>query len=137
MGKTVQNAVCIFGAGFMLDQLYNLQKEIDGALDGSDIEYVHRMLVASRRLRSGMTCFTDCLPKKKSKPWRDEIRRITHTLGDARDLDIQIDCLNKLYDESLASNNKPGYRRILLRLKQGRRFYQLAHLYLWRVHVVH
>ncbi len=120
MGKTIQNAVCIFGAGFILDQLYNLQKEFDGTLDGTDIEYVHRMRVATRRLRSGFTCFKDCLPKKKSKLWRDEIRRITHALGDARDLDIQIDCLNKLYDESLAPNYKPGYHRILLRLKQGR-----------------
>lgn len=120
MGKKVQSAVCIFGAGFMLDQLYNLQKEFDGALDGTDIEYVHRMRVATRRLRSGITCFKVCLPKKKSKPWRDEIQRITHALGDARDLDIQIACLNKLYDDSLAVKFKAGYRRILLRLKQGR-----------------
>jgi CHAD domain-containing protein len=120
MSKSNQNAVCIFGAGFMIKQLKQLQAEIDGALDGRDIEYIHRMRVASRRLRNGMACFKDCLPKKKSKPWRDEIRRITHALGSARDLDIQIDCLNKLYDDSLDTSFKAGYRRVLLRLKQRR-----------------
>ena len=120
MSKLNQNAACIFGAGFMIKQLNQLQLEIDGALDGKDIEYIHRMRVASRRLRNGMACFKDCLPKKKSKPWQDEIRRITHALGAARDLDIQIDCLNNLYDDSLESSFKAGYRRVLLRLKQRR-----------------
>ena len=120
MGKSIQNAPCMFGAGFMLEQLQNLRTEINGALDGRDIEYIHRMRVASRRLRNGMQCFKDCLPKKRSKPWRDEIRHVTHALGNARDLDIQIDCINQLYDESLETTYKSGYRRVLLRLKQRR-----------------
>ena len=120
MGKKHQSAICIFGANFMLEQLGSLKSEIDGAMDGSDIEYIHRMRVASRRMRNGLTCFKECLPGKSSKSWRDEVRRITHALGSARDLDIQMDCLNKLYDDRLDPVVKPGYQRILLRLKQRR-----------------
>jgi len=120
MGKKHQSAICIFGANFMLDQLGSLQSEIDGAMDGSDIEYIHRMRVASRRMRNGLTCFKECLPGKNSKSWRDEVRRITHALGNARDLDIQMDSLNKLYNDRLDPMVKPGYQRILLRLKQRR-----------------
>jgi len=120
MGKKDKKAICLFGANFMLEQINNLQNEIDGVLVGDDIEFIHRMRVASRRLRNAMSSFKDCLPEKKSKPWRDEIRCITHTLGSARDLDIQIECLNQLYDDQLDSQFKPGYQRILLRLKQRR-----------------
>jgi CHAD domain-containing protein len=125
MAKKVQNATCVFGANFMLEQLNNLEKEIDGAIDGKDIEYIHRLRVASRRLRSGMACFMDCLPGKKASPWRSEIRQITRTLGAARDLDIQMECLNQLYDDELDTKFKPGYRRVLLRLKQKRAKAQL------------
>jgi CHAD domain-containing protein len=124
MGKNEKNAICIFGASFMLDQLNNLQNENDGALIGEDIEYIHRMRVASRRLRNAMTCFKDCLPAKKVKTWGDEIRRITHSLGAARDLDIQIACINHLYNDQLDAKIKPGYQRILLRLEQKRSLVQ-------------
>jgi CHAD domain-containing protein len=125
MGKKEQNAACIFSAGFMLQQVNNLQNEMDGALVGKDIEYIHRMRVASRRLRNAMTSFKDCLSGKKAKPWQDEIRKITHSLGAARDLDIQIECLNHLYNDQLDAKNKPGYQRVLLRLKQRRSLAQV------------
>ncbi len=41
-------------------------------------------------------------------------------MGDARDLDIQIELLDRLYEDNLDPKYKPGYRRLLLRLKQQR-----------------
>jgi len=120
MAKRNQQAVCIFGAGFMLEQVKGIENEIDNVLTGEDIEYIHRMRVASRRLRNGLELFKDCIPKKKTRLWQDHIRKITHSLGKARDLDIQIALLNRLYDETLDAKYKPGYRRLLLRLKQRR-----------------
>jgi CHAD domain-containing protein len=120
MGKKSQDTTCIYGANYMLEQLNNIEQELDGAIIGEDIEYIHRLRVATRRLRSGMACFRECLPNKKTKPWQDDVKRITQALGNARDLDIQLDCVNQLYDQNLEEKIKPGYRRILLRLKQKR-----------------
>jgi len=120
MGKKVQKSVCIFGANFMLDQVTRLEDEINSALDAQDIEHIHRMRVASRRLRNAFEHFKDCFPKKKSKTWQEDIRLITKSLGTARDLDIQIERLSQLYVESLDPQFKPGYQCLILRLKQRR-----------------
>ena len=120
MGKKVRKSICIFGANFILDQITQLENEIDGALEARDIEHIHRMRVASRRLRNAFEHFKDCFPKKKSINWENDIRQITRSLGTARDLDIQIERISQLYDESLDLNFKPGFQRLLLRLKQRR-----------------
>jgi len=120
MGKKVPRSICIFGANFMLEQAIRLENEINGALDARDIEHIHRMRVASRRLRNAFEHFNDCFPKKTFKKWQDDIRLVTKSLGTARDLDIQIERLSGLYDESMDPGIKPGYQRLLLRLKQRR-----------------
>jgi len=120
MAKKELKANCLFGARFMLTQMEALRAEIQGALVGEDIEHVHQMRVASRRMRNGLNLFKDCLPQNKAKAWRKEIRTITKALGNARDLDIQIDLLNRCCTESLEDRYKPGYNRLLLRLRQQR-----------------
>jgi CHAD domain-containing protein len=120
MGKQIPTPICEFGARFMLAQVHNLEDEIEGVQLGRDIECVHRMRVASRRLSNGLKLFKDCLSHKKYKKWRDEVRKVLHALGKARDLDIQITQLTGLYEEHLDSKYKPGYNRLLLRLKQSR-----------------
>lgn len=120
MGKKVPKAICLFGANFMLQEVHDLQSQIEGVQKGKDSEYVHQMRVASRRLRNGLDLFKECLPEKKGKIWRDDIRTITHALGNARDMDIQIAELTQLYEADLDTRYKPGYGRLLLRLKQNR-----------------
>lgn len=67
-----------------------------GAIDGTDIEYVHDMRVASRRLRAAMRNFADCfVPKKEFRRHLKQVERITSTLGDVRDLDVLIDRFQK------------------------------------------
>lgn len=124
MGKNDQKANCLFGARYMLTQVEALQNEIQGALSGDDIEHVHQMRVASRRLRNGLNLFKDCLPKKSAKAWQKEVRVITKALGQARDLDIQIDLLNRCNTDTLEDRDKPGYNRLLLRLRQKRALVQ-------------
>jgi CHAD domain-containing protein len=120
MGKNDRKANCLFGARYMLTQVKALQNEIQGALVGDDIEHVHQMRVASRRMRNVLNLFNDCLSDKKSTAWGDEIRKITKSLGKARDLDIQIELIDRCYAASLEDRYKPGYNRLLLRLKQQR-----------------
>jgi CHAD domain-containing protein len=121
MGKKEHNAACVFGAAYLLGQLLNLENHLEAARTNStDIEPVHQLRVTSRRLRTGVKHFRTCLPDKKTRQFEDEIRRLGSALGKARDLDIQIDTLNALYDDQLDPKFKPAYRRLLLRLKQKR-----------------
>jgi len=120
MAKKVQKAVCIFGANYMLEQINQLNKEISGALALDDIEYIHRLRVASRRLRNGLELFQECFPGKKFQAHQENIRQITKALGKARDLDIQIECVEQQYDKLPDPRYKFGYSRLLLRLRQQR-----------------
>ena len=61
-----------------------------GAIDGTDIKYVHDMRVASRRLRAAMDNFADCFQKEPFKKHYKQIRTITRTMGAVRDLDVLI-----------------------------------------------
>ena len=120
MGEKVINADCLFGASYMLRQVEAMQGELQGALVGEDIEKIHQMRVASRRMRNALELFRDCLSKKDVKNWRKEVRKITKALGNARDLDIQIDLITRCCEHELDDTIKPGYNRLLLRLTQRR-----------------
>lgn len=111
---------CSFAAQSLQKRLEALTREIEGVREAEDIEFVHRMRVASRRLRSALSLFRECFPKKRFGLWRSGMRAITRALGDARDLDVQIDFL-KGYLEGLESGRlKRGPERLILRLRQRR-----------------
>lgn len=61
-----------------------------GAVDGTDIKFVHDMRVASRRLRAAMDNFADCFEKELFKKHYKQVRTITRTMGTVRDLDVLI-----------------------------------------------
>jgi putative phosphoesterase len=89
--KTEKDATyCKFGAETLSGLVQTLEKQIDGVAENVDIEYVHKMRVASRKLRAAMPLFKACYPKKQFKKWLCEIKNITQLLGEARDLDVQI-----------------------------------------------
>ncbi|MDO9549571.1 MAG: CHAD domain-containing protein [Methanoregula sp.] len=88
-------ATCLFGKKRLLPLLEAFAKEIDGVKAAEDIEYIHRMRVASRRLRAALPLFCSCFAKKPYAKWSEELRTITRALGDARDCDVQIAYLQK------------------------------------------
>lgn len=90
MRREPDNAYKGLAARSILRWMNKLVDRIDGVASGEDPEDIHRMRVASRRLRTAMALFKDCLPKKQRKTWRKMIRRVTKDLGPARDLDVQI-----------------------------------------------
>ena len=55
---------------------------------GEDIEGVHQMRVASRRLRAALETFAEALPPQLTAQ-RRELRWIARSLADVRDLDVQ------------------------------------------------
>lgn len=110
-----------YGAQVMLKHLSALEKEIPGVRGARDMECIHRMRVASRRLRSALVLFAPCLPQKPLRTWRGEVRAITRALGAARDLDVQLELLQKFYRKLSDPLLRPGLRRLILRRTQTRR----------------
>jgi CHAD domain-containing protein len=80
-------------------------KEIEGVRTSDDIEYIHRMRVASRRLRAALPLFRSCFPAKQYTRWMQEIATITRALGNARDVDVQIAFLVKYRKRTAAALN--------------------------------
>jgi CHAD domain-containing protein len=78
------------------------------------------MRVATRRLRAALPLFNGCLPRRKGGVWVDEIRRITRSLGMARDADVQIEVLERYYESLDNPEFTRGIARLLLRLRQRR-----------------
>jgi CHAD domain-containing protein len=110
----------LFGLETLQERLPALAKEIDGVRAAEDIEYVHRMRVASRRVRNALALFGADLPRKPYAVWRDELRRITRALGAARDTDVQIAWVQNFLQQDTAEAQRVGIERLLLRLRQQR-----------------
>jgi len=123
MESNLDESFCLFGAEAVLKRLEALEQEIDGVCKADDIECIHRMRVASRRLRSTFAIFEECF--KNTKRWRRQIRSITRILGSARDLDVQIDFLQSFLNDLTEQRYIPGINRLILRLQQKRENIQL------------
>ena len=65
---------------------------------GDDIEELHDMRVATRRLRAALSLFEDVLPATVTKPG-SELAWLGRTLGAVRDLDVQLVELDRLSTE--------------------------------------
>ncbi|GAC1455848.1 MAG: hypothetical protein PVSMB1_05420 [Gemmatimonadaceae bacterium] len=67
----------------------------DTALAGEDIEGVHDMRVASRRLRAALEIFQDVFPRGKWNSMERYVKALADALGEVRDLDVMIERLTK------------------------------------------
>lgn len=120
MTDMLGNNYYLFGLEALLERLPALAKEFEGVRAAEDIEYVHRMRVASRRIRNALVLFDNDLPPKHSQAWRTEMRRVTRALGAARDTDVQIAWVTDFLDSTPNDIWRVGIDRLLLRLRQQR-----------------
>ena len=111
---------CKFGIYRLTQLVEALENQIGGVIESEDIEYVHKMRVASRRIRATLPLFKECLPKKKFKKWRREIKKVTKLLGEARDLDVQVAFIKQFQAKNNASAHD-SLAALLLENKNARR----------------
>jgi len=104
----------------LLPNVQTLIKTARSILKRSNIEDIHDLRVSSRRIRTVLDVFSEYLPNKKVKSWGKDIRAITKSFGRVRDLDVQIDLINEVYESTDDNKIRSGLRRIRLRLKQER-----------------
>ena len=86
---------------------------------GDDIEALHDMRVASRRLRAALSIFAKVFPADEFRRLDRQIGDITDALGAVRDLDVQMDYLRN-YRNTLPSNEAYGIQRLVERQGNGR-----------------
>jgi CHAD domain-containing protein len=110
----------LFAVETLLRYLQVLIDEREGVRRAEERRPLHRMRVASRRLRSLLPWFAVCLPRKQCALWRKEMRRLARGLGEARDTDVQIASVEHYLDADSQEQDRLGVRRLLLRLQQQR-----------------
>jgi CHAD domain-containing protein len=76
-------------------------------LDTQDIERVHDMRVATRRLRAVMEIFAPVFPRKAHRRALADVKELADALGERRDPDVAIHALAKVAD-ALHPNDSPG-----------------------------
>src|SRR5215208_4847786 len=93
-----------------------LDAETGGVLDTSDIERVHDMRVATRRLRAVLEIFAPCFPKADYKAVLTDVKALADALGERRDPDVQIAAMEALSAAAPAAA-RPGIALVTGRLK--------------------
>lgn len=112
MGREDNHGVRALCARALLPLLDGMMEERDGVVRDDDVEHVHRMRVASRRVREGMAVFEACFPRKRYREWRKALRAVTRALGEARDADVQVAFLEEFLGRADGSQ-APGIRLML------------------------
>ena len=83
-----------------------LAEQAQGVLDTGDIERVHDMRVATRRLRAALEIFEPCFPAKAYAQALAEVKRLADALGERRDRDVAIVALHGFNDQIAAPDRR-------------------------------
>ncbi len=83
-----------------------LAEQAQGVLDTGDIERVHDMRVATRRLRAALEIFEPCFPAKSYAQALAEVKRLADALGERRDRDVAIAALHGFNDQIAAPDRR-------------------------------
>jgi CHAD domain-containing protein len=87
----------------------------EGVLDVAEIEHVHDMRVATRRLRAALEVFEPCFPSPQFADALAEVKAIADALGERRDRDVTIAELDR-FAESLTPGDRRGVASLAERL---------------------
>jgi CHAD domain-containing protein len=105
------------------EPLFDLEAAAAG---GADMDAVHDMRVASRRLREAMRLLAPFYPRDEFTDWYRRVRRITRALGPVRDSDVFIDDFSRL--ESEAAENGRRAIAFMVGYRMGQRVAELETL---------
>jgi CHAD domain-containing protein/transposase len=87
---------------------------------GNDPEIVHRMRVATRRMRSAFDIFRDAFNAKHSSKYRKPLKNVGRALGRVRDLDVLLMHMHQ-YAESLPAAEAAAFHPLIEEWEKERR----------------
>jgi CHAD domain-containing protein len=88
-----------------------------GVLDTTDIERVHAMRVATRRLRAVMEIFAPAFPRKQHRTALAEVKALADALGERRDRDVAIESMTAI-GAALTSEDRRGIEHLVAELRE-------------------
>jgi CHAD domain-containing protein len=116
-----------YAAKAVLKRTRSLARQIRSARQRTEVETVHDLRVASRRLSTTLTLFESQFPRRRIRSWGKRLRRLRRALGKARDLDVQEAFLRDFLRQSheflggLAEVElRPGIERLAARVRGWR-----------------
>ena len=113
------------GQRMLKDRVEKLLDWRDEVLRHEDIEAVHKMRVASRRLRATLDAFESCCQPKQFKKTYRHIKKIADQLGSARDADVMLQGLYAQLEQASAEE-RAGIQWLIQRLDTNRQQKQQA-----------
>lgn len=90
-------------------QIDEMMNNLEGTRQGDDIEALHDMRVASRRLRAALSVFAAAFPARPFQITEKEVARVTDALGAVRDGDVQIEFMQAVV-EAAPESERVGLR---------------------------
>ncbi|MGH2478364.1 MAG: CHAD domain-containing protein [Ktedonobacteraceae bacterium] len=113
--QTVEETFAQTAHAVLLERLHTLLEWPAEVLKHEEIEAVHKMRVASRRLRAALDAYQSCCEPKLFKKVYRKVKKVANALGEARDTDVM---LHHLYEqlESLSEEEQEGVRWLIARL---------------------
>lgn len=100
-----------------------------GAIEG-EIEAIHDMRVAIRRLRVALSNFAICLPREDRRRLRDRLEHLAASLGSVRDIDVLINTLETMRQRRPAEDQTAIETLIKRLINRRRRRHRLLINYL-------
>jgi CHAD domain-containing protein len=93
-----------------------LIEHAEGVLDTGDIERVHDMRVATRRLRAALEIFEPCFPEMPFRETLAAVKRLADALGERRDRDVAFVSLGR-FSEQMAAPDRRGVGSLIEHLR--------------------
>jgi CHAD domain-containing protein len=93
----------------------------EGVLEIDEVDRLHDMRVATRRLRVALEVFEACFPRKRHRQALKRVKALADALGERRDRDVEIEFLEGFAGEAPAADREAlGARIATLRAEQAR-----------------
>lgn len=112
IGMTANDTLADAGKKVWLFYFAEMLDHEQGTLQGEDIEELHDMRVATRRMRSAFDIFSPAFPAKVMQHQLKGLRKIGRVLGMVRDLDVLLEKAIS-YQGKLDVNEQPGLQPLL------------------------
>jgi CHAD domain-containing protein len=93
-----------------------LREHARGVLDTGDIERVHDMRVATRRLRAALEIFEPCFPPERFRQALRDVKRLADALGERRDRDVALAAL-RAFNDQMPGPDRRGVSSLIAELR--------------------
>jgi CHAD domain-containing protein len=115
-GLSEHDPYALAGARIIAVRSRELADQAAGVLDVTDIERVHDMRVATRRLRAALEVFEPCFPPKRFRTALREVKELADALGERRDRDVTIAALDD-FASAMGTADRTGIESLIGRLR--------------------